>query len=108
MLSEVSEVQLIKNVFSINSITKNVYGSDIFLNIEFSFTEIIDFDHYFRVSFDNGVVKSGNNCISSASFSYLINSICEDINPETFKIKNLLYSAPIGISNRLNLKILNP
>lgn len=56
----------------------------------------------------NGVVKSGDSCISSASFSFNSNTICENVNDSVLKIKDLLYSARVGAVNNLRLKVLNP
>jgi hypothetical protein len=68
----------------------------------------VDFDHYFRVQLDNGVVKAGNACISSASFSYDVATACENVNDSTLKFKNLLANAPVGVGNTLRLKVQNP
>ena len=56
----------------------------------------------------NGVVKAGDNCVSAASFSYDFDSVCENVNDSTIKIKDLLASAPFGHENNLRIKILNP
>ena len=108
VISEDAQFQLQKNNFAINSISKSVQGSEIILDIDFTFESIVDFPHYLRVQLNNGVVKAGTQCISAASFSYDFNSICENVNETTLKIKDLLASAPFGQQNNLRVKILNP